>query len=321
MLWHYRTGYPVFAEPVAAGGAVYVGSDKMYCLDERTGQVRWAFEPIGKISSRAVVAGDRVYFTCGGLHCLDARTGAVLWEFWGDDWGQAAPVMHRGRVYTALGSSIYCVDGESGHRIWALVLKQSPVGIQSVTDREVVLCQAGRIVSLDPGTGTPRWSFETGMRRACASVAGGRVFVCGWGQELLCLDASAGTLLWRRDIGEFLLYVPVVQDDRVLIVIGQVLCFDVVGGAHLWAAGDTDSRLGGGVMHGGMLFVYDFATKQVRAFDPERREFVETIEVPPGRFAVTADHVLVSSGDYRVYCCPRREPPASRLNQKSAIAN
>lgn len=307
-LWQFRTGYPVTAEPVAEGGAVYIGSDKMYCLDERTGQVRWSYKPIGKISSRAVVDGDRVFFTSGGLHCLDARTGTLLWEFWGDDWGQAAPVLHRGRVYAAFGPRIYCVDGDSGRRIWAVALKRVPAGRLIATGQGIIACLGGRIVSLDPGSGSPRWSFETGMRQVYAVTAGGRVFAGGWDRELLCLDDGAGTLLWRRTIGVPMIHAPLVQGDRVLIVAGDVRCFDADSGDREWISEGIVLSPLGVVARDGMVFAWGMGRSRLIAFDLARREFLGTVELPPGRFAVTSDYVLVSSSDYRVYCCRRPQP-------------
>ena len=69
-IWEFKTGYPITATPVVAGEHVYIGSDKFYCLDKRTGKVVWQFETSVPMTSSAVLADGWVYFQCGGLYCL-----------------------------------------------------------------------------------------------------------------------------------------------------------------------------------------------------------------------------------------------------------
>ena len=76
-VWEFKTGYPITATPVVAGEHVYIGSDKFYCLDRRTGKVVWQFETSVPMSSSAVLADGCVYFQCGGLYCFDAATGKL----------------------------------------------------------------------------------------------------------------------------------------------------------------------------------------------------------------------------------------------------
>ena len=102
--WTFFTGAPVRLAPAVRGKWIYASSDDgfIYCLNGRTGDVRWKFRPDapdewlignGQMMSRwparsgVLVDGDRVYTTFGmwspeGIFvcCLDADTGSVIWR-------------------------------------------------------------------------------------------------------------------------------------------------------------------------------------------------------------------------------------------------
>ena len=131
-------------QPVAADGAVYFGSsadNKVYCLDAKTGKIRWTKITGGPIRLAPTLAAGRVYVGSddGFAYCLDARDGSTVWKF------RAAPedrrVLGHGRmislwplrtgvvvdgdvaylssgIFPAEGVFLYALDAATGRRIW-----------------------------------------------------------------------------------------------------------------------------------------------------------------------------------------------------------
>lgn len=94
------------SSPAVTEDVVIIGSrDKhVYCLDRKTGELRWMFQTRGRVDSSPVVAGDRVYFgasdrTIYGVTLADGK------EVWKHPAGQAvtgSPAIAGG--YMVIGS-------------------------------------------------------------------------------------------------------------------------------------------------------------------------------------------------------------------------
>ncbi len=70
---------------VVAGDAAYYASsadDQVYCLDARTGEIRWTFFAEGPVRLAPTIAAGRVYFSSddGWAYCVNAADGALLWK-------------------------------------------------------------------------------------------------------------------------------------------------------------------------------------------------------------------------------------------------
>ena len=101
--WRFYTNGPVRFAPVAWEGKLFVGSDdgQLYCLDARTGRVRWKLR--GGPSDRRVLGNERL------ISMWPARGG---------------PVVRDGAVYFAagiwpfMGVFVYALDAETGRVLW-----------------------------------------------------------------------------------------------------------------------------------------------------------------------------------------------------------
>jgi len=76
---------PVF-HPVVVGDAVYFCSsadDSVYCLEVRTGKIRWTYTADGPVRIAPAVADGRVYFSSddGAAYCVSAADGKLVWRF------------------------------------------------------------------------------------------------------------------------------------------------------------------------------------------------------------------------------------------------
>lgn len=124
-----------YAGPAISGDRVLVATDRMYCLDVRTGRSLWVARPLGTADSddyfwgAPVVVGSLVLAGSGSgselararghVSAYDLRTGRLAWStpmvpVGGNGGGVLAPVTvdaRRGSVYAATGSPYSTVDG------------------------------------------------------------------------------------------------------------------------------------------------------------------------------------------------------------------
>lgn len=67
-------------------GKVYIGSrdDRLYCLDQETGEIKWSYLTCGDIGTMSPVldGAGRVYVGsyCGHFYCLEADDGDLIWD-------------------------------------------------------------------------------------------------------------------------------------------------------------------------------------------------------------------------------------------------
>ena len=129
----------------AVGEGIYFASsadNKVYCLDARSGRIRWEFCTNGPVRLAPTVSKGKVYVGSddGKVYCLDARGGEIVWTF------QAAPgnrfVLGNGKmislwpvrtgvvvdggvayfgagVFPSEGVNLYAVNATNGKLIWS----------------------------------------------------------------------------------------------------------------------------------------------------------------------------------------------------------
>ncbi|MFC1497596.1 PQQ-binding-like beta-propeller repeat protein, partial [Verrucomicrobiota bacterium] len=125
-------------------GMVYFGSStdhKIYALDLKTGEERWAFFTEGPVRFAPVFKGKHVYSVSddGYLYCLNADTGKLIWKFRGGPsdrklignehmislWpARSGVIIENDKIYFAAGMwsreavFIYCLNASDGKVIW-----------------------------------------------------------------------------------------------------------------------------------------------------------------------------------------------------------
>lgn len=186
------------------------------------------------------------------------------------------------------------------------------------------------LFALDADTGAKLWSAPIGKvlkngwgdgPRGTASVDDGLVYALGGQGVLLCVDATNGKQVWKRDlVKDFDGRTPnwgysesvLVDGDRVVCSPGgeeaAVVALDKKSGRTLWRAGDVEMR----VHYSSIIRVEDPATyvkltsSEVVGLNPENGQVRWRVDFP-GRTAVIptpvyADgHVFVTAG-YGVGC-------------------
>ena len=212
-LWRAELGLG-YSNVALAGGRLYTlghdpepKSDRVFCLDARTGAELWRFayhaETManfhgGGTLTTPALDGGRV-FTSGreGLaHCLDAATGALVWERnYAKELGLAvpqygfagSPVILGERMFLALGGTLIAADKATGDVIW------------KTKDRG------------DGAYATPT-PFALGERPCLAAFLG---------KELVIVDRESGkelyTYLWKGEAGAVNAASPIVAGRRVFV--------------------------------------------------------------------------------------------------------
>ena len=239
----------ITSSPLLDGDFVYVGAahqsgfssrGTLYCLDGRTGKVRWTFDSDGKMKpvfSSPCVAEGRVYVGEGfhqdsncKLYCINASDGSKIWDFATQSHTESSPCVVDGRVYFGAGDDgVFCLDAVSGRRIWHFQgphVDSSP----AVVDGRVY---AGSgygdhyIFCLYARTGNVVWKTVADLPAFASPAVSGRHVFFGIGTgdmlassdtpagALLCVDADTGRIVWRYDARDAVHGKPAVDDRSV----------------------------------------------------------------------------------------------------------
>ncbi len=163
------------------------GSERLVCLESKTGSVRWEHVydcpysiayPTGPRCT-PTVDGDRVYSlgAMGDLYCLDRHTGDVIWHVSlakryqtnPPPWGYASHPLIDGRQLIVPaggdGSAVVALDKQTGKELWRSATTRdigyAPLTICRVAgERQLIFWHADGVTSLDPASGKSFWSVN-----------------------------------------------------------------------------------------------------------------------------------------------------------------
>lgn len=212
--------------------AVVPGTERVLCLNEANGEMRWQHEYDCPYSvsyaagprTTPLVRDGKVYTlgTEGNLFCLDAATGKIVWsrdfkkEFGVPTplWGFSAhPLLDGNRLICLVGgpgSTAVAFDKESGKEVWrALTAKEPgyapPTLIEAGGKRQLIIWHPEAVNSLDPVTGSVYWSepwaMQNGLNISTPRQEQSSLFLTSFyqGSMLLRLDPQkpAATPVWK----------------------------------------------------------------------------------------------------------------------------
>jgi outer membrane protein assembly factor BamB len=232
-----------FAGPAVAAGRVFVtdfassagpkGSERILCLDEKSGKILWTHAwdvNYGKISypigprATPTVDGDRVYVlgTTGMLFCLKAKTGEVVWQKdYQKDYGMqmpmwgitGAPLIDGDRLIAIVGgqpdAKVMAFDKITGKEIWRALPSDSeqgycqPVIFEVGGVRQLIVWDPAAVISLEPATGKILWQqpfrINMGMTLATPVLSGSHMLVSSFynGSMLLEIMGNGARMLWQ----------------------------------------------------------------------------------------------------------------------------
>lgn len=174
-------------KPVEEGApkGVLPGTERVLCLDFKTGETIWKHEydrtyqrvdrPMGPRTT-PIVEGDRVYTlgSMGDLICLDTKTGKPIWSKYfptdynvkGPVWGYSAHLLIYKDLIIALvggeGKAVVAFDKMTGKEKWtALTTKDvgysAPVITEAGGVKQLIVWLSDTLAGLNPETGAVYW--------------------------------------------------------------------------------------------------------------------------------------------------------------------
>jgi outer membrane protein assembly factor BamB len=191
--WKFHTGGRLISSPAVANGMVYVGSTdgNLYAVDLESGTQKWKFETKVRVPSSPAVSGGVVYFGSydGKFYAVDAVSGQLKWKFQtGGEKRFTAKHLHG--IQPAAETMPDPFDFYlSSPAVW-----NGAVFFGSGD---------GGIYSLDVGSGTLKWKFQTGnVVHASPAIANGTLFIGSWDSFFYAIDTATGKEKWRFKTGE-----------------------------------------------------------------------------------------------------------------------
>ena len=227
----------VFSAPTVSDGKVFIGEGfhedpecKIYALDLATGKKIWERETTSQTESSPTHRGGKIFTGAGndGFLCLDATKGDVLWQF--------PPKDHKGRllrfgagaavdgphVFAGTGvdrlqeddkgeTAFFCLDAETGKQVWKTPMPEAVWAAPVVKrDRVIVAVGNGDV-------------FKDDEKKPAGAV--------------IALDASTGSIVWKRDLPNSVLQKPAVLHDLVYVGCRDGRCYaiDIKTGDIRWS--------------------------------------------------------------------------------------
>jgi outer membrane protein assembly factor BamB len=202
-------------------------------LGYEPGMTVWSSPALGAVGGRAVLfAGSYDH----SLHAFDAASGEPLWKFTTGGGVYGAPVLWDGhgqpRVFLASSDRVvYALDAGDGRRLWSHGVEEYRPTLGGARLAAPCLGRAGGRDALF----VAHWVFD---RSLAGSMQRGGV---------TALDADAGRVLWRRDLGDNEMAAPLYArvGGRGLLLVGSsngnLYALDADRGEIVWRRVELDA--------------------------------------------------------------------------------
>ena len=199
------------ATPAYSNGMLFVGggygSNEFYAFNARSGRLAWKINSGDDGPTAAVVEDGLVAFNTESctLVVVDEKTGKLVWQEWLGDPLMSQPAVSKGRLYMAYPA------GQRGH---AQNQNAMPHAQQS----------AAAHIAAKPLQNSPHKPSEQNADEEVGS------------HRLLCADLKTGKHIWERAISSDVISAPVVSDGKVYFTTfdGNSYSLDASDGSLVW---------------------------------------------------------------------------------------
>jgi len=239
VLWEFKKDSYGIGAPstIGADGTVYVGGDKLYALDGKTGDIVWQFNR--KTAQRTAPAIDSkgILFIAGqsgNFFALDSKNGKIKWEIKLNGHASSPAISPNGTVFIGLdGNRVIALDGSDGSIKWefrggkkAIEFEDDIYGYRPSspalgTDGSVYVGFGDKkIYALNGETGTKIWEFTTKNKVAATPVVGkdGSVVVGSMDNNVYALNEKTGEKIWAFDTGDDVFWAAAIGNDGTVYV-------------------------------------------------------------------------------------------------------
>ena len=227
ILWQTNVSPAGHQVPIIGGGLAYGGGKifmtsphaQVLSLDAKTGEILWHYATPSPVRAAPTLAEGRVYVLtiCNQLIVLDVEKGKPIWNHAGITehaglLGTASPAVSNGvAVVTYSSGEIFALKAENGHQLWTETLsttrrpdslsslshiKALPVIHQNIV---IVVGHNQKMAAYDLRQGERLWERHIGGTRTPA-VIGDYVFIINSHNELLCMTAKYGQVVWIKKL-------------------------------------------------------------------------------------------------------------------------
>ena len=250
----------------------FTGTERVLCLDEATGAVKWKHEypvkytlsyPAGPRCTPTVDDGH--VYTLGAeghLFCFDVSSGDIVWskdlqrdyETKSALWGYAShPLIDGDKLICIVGRDgchVVAFDKRTGDELWraqtAPEQGYSPPTIFEVAGkRQLVILSPSSVTALDPQSGDSYWSVPyeatSGSIIMSPVMAGNYLYAAGYANKnlLLQVDGTDAEVVWQDASGKGLSPVnvqPMIVDKTLygFDQDGQLMAVALPSGERLW---------------------------------------------------------------------------------------
>jgi len=204
VLWSRRTGGVIRSSPIVADNKLYIvlGDHNLYCLDAETGKKLWKYEIggelsslflgepssifLGKLSSSPCVINGKVYVGSldGNIYCIDAETGEKIWSYQTGDVVQSSPIVVNNKLY--IGSAdhnLYCLDAETGEKIWGHEIDTAVYSSPAFYNNRIYVASKGYLYCVDASIGEELWKQKMEITHDSVLIGDGKLYVAGYTRD------------------------------------------------------------------------------------------------------------------------------------------
>jgi|GEM_PF-5165141 len=271
--------------PIILDNKLFFNSKNFFlCFDSKTGEKKWEQKVFGDccFNHRShALSNGKVYLISnnfdefkGIILCLDFNTGKKLWGKQFDDTPLDLPIVFDGRMYVTSGSyGLLSLNADNGSNLWDhetstfpdyMMLQNDRIYVYSNFDKEIQCFNASIGIKLwgymknDSYDSTFSSSEYYQYKPLNLSGDGNKVYVViskDLTDEILCLDAQNGKLLWNRNV--FIShYSPFISDGMVFAGSeGGFRCLNDATGEVLWEHIGSEESFQNPVVSSGKLYI------------------------------------------------------------------
>ncbi len=248
------------ASPLIGGDLLLASTSRgqtVYALDRHTGATKWIYRAGGRVEATPAIGGGRVFLADakGRAHGVDLATGKGIWRV--DLKGVSTSHLaydgeESGRVIIATGDNqLHALNAKDGSEAWTyrrdppadLTIYGTSTPVRARVggdDAWIVGFSDGSLVAIRAANGTPIWEARlvaAGRFRdvdGAVAIFADRVYVTAFDDNLFCLEASTGKILWSQPPGGA--GGVVIASGKLLHGTdkGEVIARDVADGRELW---------------------------------------------------------------------------------------
>ena len=255
LAWRFETADAVKSTPAASGGMVFVSSmdGHLYAVDLALGQVQWRFEADDALQAAPLIADGVAYVGSerGTFYAIDAADGSKRWTFatrgkiiGAANTFQDVATGRRRIVFGGYDNYLYCLDAETGDRVWQQEAQSYINGAAAIADGAAVFGSCdGRlyIVPLDEPEQGRTVDIEAYMA-ASPAIEDGVIFAGNYEGLFQAARLEDGRILWQfRQEGVPFVSSPAVSADRVLFGARDktLYCLNRQDGTQVWTFAAT----------------------------------------------------------------------------------